>query len=253
MSWSNAEIEQLRRLSASGKLFYSEIAERMNNNPVNVRYMARRLKLPPSSRSRMGEWNRKHAHLREKVMTYFLTHSWEETRKRFSLTRSELKSLFTAGYRDPKFAHLRKDTRRKDEWTVEEMLFLLRHAGVREREWIAQKINRSCARNIKERMRSWNAATKHLNGMPLSWARQFWPADPLWNRLLTKAGPSGGEGIWRFQIIPWHECLRLSRMYPTPVEIRSGIRTMVRFQEFIHGLRSGAWIRRRLCAAIREK
>ena len=37
----------------------------------------------------------KHAHLRGPVFLYFLNHTWDETRDKFKLTDSELKSLFS--------------------------------------------------------------------------------------------------------------------------------------------------------------
>lgn len=253
MSWTQSELTQLKRLVAKNTLLCTEIADRMGKPVVNVRYMVRKLGLNRPARHRIGEWNRKHAHLREKALRYFLTHTFEETRLYLGLTKSELKSLFTYAYRDQNLKHIRKDTRRRDAWTLDETLFLLRHAGIREREWIAKKLNRSCARNIKERMQKWNAATKHLNGMPLSWARLLWPQDPLERRIRTKAGPSGGDGIWRFQILPWAECLRLSRRYPTALEVKACIRGMLRFQKFIHQTDSSAWVTRRIKMAVRAR
>jgi hypothetical protein len=248
--WKSEKEAELIRWLKTEQFTNAEIALKMGLNVNQITTKANSLGyINPVYRKRIT----KHAHLREKVMTYFLTHTSEETRVRFGLTQSEIKSLFTVGYRDPRFSHLRKDSRRKDAWTLEETLFLLRHAGIRERGWIAKKINRSTARNIKERMQKWGAATKHLNGMPLSWARQFWPNDLLESRIHTKAGPSGGTGIWRFQIIPWHECLRLSRKYPTAVEICAGIRAMVRFQEFIYGTKSSVSIRRHINAAVEAR
>jgi hypothetical protein len=248
--WNLKTEAELIQFVRTGQYTYGEIAKKMGLNKNQIATKSCHLGLTnPTYQKRIT----KHAHLREPVMTYFLTHSWEDTRLRFKLTSSELKSLFTVGYRDPKFTHLRKDTRRKDEWTLEETLFLIRNSGIRERLWIAKKLNRSTARNIKERMQKWNASTKYLNGMPLSWAREFWPKDALDRRIRTKAGPSGGKGIWRFQIFPWHECLRLSKKYPTKPEIKAGIRSMVRFQEFIYGTRSKGWIKRKINQSLGEK
>lgn len=201
----------------------------------------------------MSHFNSKHSHLREPVMTYFLTHTWEETLKKFKLTQSELKSLFSAGYRDPKLKHLRKDTRRKDPWTLEEMLFLIQNAGIRERAWIAKKLNRAGARNIKERMRSWNAATKFLNGMPITWAATLWPNAKLPAPIRTLAGPTGNNNQFCFRILSWQTCKSLSMRYPTPPEIRAGIQAMYKFQSFIYRTNSSAWIRRKINASLKLK
>jgi hypothetical protein len=181
-----------------------------------------------------------------------MTHTYEETQEHFKLTRGELKSIFTVGYRDPKLAHLRKDTRRKDSWSVEEMLFAIRHAGIRERNWIAMKLKRgNSGVVIKEKFQKWNASTKHLHGMPLNWALSLWPHAEFSNKIRTKAGPSGNEGVWRFQLIPWADCLKYSRTYSTPPAIRSGIRAMLRFQQFIFRTQSPSVIRRKINQSLK--
>ena len=253
MSWTQSELTQLKRLVAKNTLLCTEIADRMGKPVVNVRYMVRKLGLNRPARHRIGEWNRKHAHLREKALRYFLTHTFEETRLYLGLTKSELKSVFTYAYKDQSLKHIRKDTRRRDAWTLDETLFLLRHAGIREREWIAKKLNRSCARNIKERMQKWNAATKYLNGMPLSWARTLWPNANLPEPIRTKAGPSGDKGKFRFKLLSWQACLALSNKYPTPPEVRSGVRAMYKYQCFIYRTKSPAWIRRKINESLRQR
>lgn len=242
---TDQEKATLKRLNREHPTWwFSDIAKEMGKSPASVRYNARGLGL--KSKGRKGGWNSKHKHLAKPVFEFFLTHTWEETQKHFNLTASELKSLFTTGYKNPKLAHLRKDKRRKDKWSLEEMLFLLQHAGIRERGWIAKKLKRGCATNIKERLQKWNAASKHLNGMPVSWALQLWPKIPLKVRIRTQAGPSGGAGIWRFCIIPWHDCLQLSQRYPTSPVIVSGIRGMIQFQQFVFQTQSQGLIRRKI-------
>ena len=248
VSWTEKEIRELRRHCAKGTLFLSEIAELMGRNRSTVQYMAKKLGIYKAQKKRYGEWNVKHAHLRKAVMTYFLDHSCEETRKEFKLTQSELKSLMTVAYRDPSLAHLRKDTRRKDPWTLEETLFVLKHSGVMPREWIAGRLGRSGARNLKERMAKWNAGTKWLNGMPFAWAKALWPeAQP--KSIKTEAGPSH----FKFRIVTWHDALDLSKTYKTPPEIKSCLRSMVRFQEFIHQTQSRAAIKRRFTKALSQE
>lgn len=256
MNWTKAEDKTLTRLATNSDKFLSEIAEILGKKPQAVRYRARTLGLKASSasRRRIGQWNTKHAHLREKCLRYFLTHTFEETREHFGLTDSEMKSLFTVAYRDPRLAHLRKDTRRKDEWTHEETLFLIRHAGIRERNWIGKRLNRGGQRNIKERMQKWNAATKYLNGMPKAWASELWGPGVGANRFIqTKAGPTANSGSFRFRIIPWHDALRISKTRETPVEVKASIRAMAKFQEFIFQTKSAAKIRREIVRCLEAK
>ena len=247
--WDPKKEAELIRWVNSKRYTYPEIAQKMGLKKNQIATKANHLGLKNPAYLRRVT---KHAHLRQIVMTYFLTHSWEETRVRFRLTSPELKSLFTVGYRDPKYSHLRKDTRRKDPWTLEEMLFLIRHAGIRERSWIAKKLNRGCGTNIKERLQKWNASSKHLNGMPATWAIQLWGSAFSERRIRTKAGPSGGNDMWRFQILPWQDCLKLSEQYSTDEIIKAGIRAMVKFQKFIFNTESASVIRRKINQSTKE-
>jgi len=245
VSWTERDEAELRRHCAEGKLLLREIAALLGKKVGSVGYHARKLGIYKTPAGRQGEGKRKHKHLRRAAFTFFLTHSFEETAEKFSLTKTQLKSLMSVCYKDPEFSHLRKDTRRKDPWSLEEMLFLLRFSGVQPRSWIAKSLDRSGARNIKERMQGWNASTKWLNGMPLAWAKTLWPeADPP--SFKTEAGPT----YFKFRIVTWHDAAILAGKYKTPPEIKACIRAMVRFQEFIHGTRSKAAIKRRFTTAL---
>src|SRR3982751_1082526 len=175
---------ELIRLSKTGNYFYSDIAKRLGEKDTTIRYRAKQLGLPsaPAFNLKTGQWNRKYSErLIEDVMTYFTEHTQSETEKRFGLTSRQFRSIFTNGYKIEKFAHLRKDTRRKDAWTIDEWLFLVRHAGLLERHVIGEKLKRSKKGGyhvVKDRMRSaGGGSSKFLNGMPLRWCYDLWPED----------------------------------------------------------------------------
>lgn len=251
MSWTKAEIEKLKELAGTRKYFYSEIAQILKKGPNLVRHQARRLGLPKSTR-KMGEWNSKHAHLREAVMKYFVTHSWEDTRKHFGLKSRELKSLFTVAYRDPNLAHLRKDKRRHDGWTLEEKLFLIRHSGIIPRKEISRRLKRGGFHSIKEELSRLNSNSKFMNGIPLSWYIDIFDRLPDYS-IKTKAGPTGGKrGNFHFKLVPWVECERqLGKTRVNPV-YRDAIRAMARFQRWIHQTDCDAAIKRRLRMGVRD-
>jgi hypothetical protein len=237
-AWTAAERQELVNMVLSGTLTYPEIGERLRRPSWSVQCESQR----------MGMRNKayvirktKHKHLREPVMRYFLTHTRDETAKKFRLTESEFKSLFTVGYRDPKLAHLRKDTRVKAPWTLDELLFVIRHAGLRPRSWMGKKLGRGGARVIKERLKTFNSGTKWLNGMPKKWAEELW-GDGCAQGLKTDAGPTGGNGRknsnFHFIIVPWVECERLARKHGTPEQVRGAVRAMAKFQRWVHGTKS---------------
>ena len=259
MSWTQDETDELIRLSKEGGLFYSEIAQRLGKNAKTVRWKARRLGLDMTRpEGRNGEWNRKHVHLRESAMKYFMTHSAEATAEHFHLTKSEFKSLLYYAYKDPSLARLRKDRRRKDSWTLKETLFLLRCAGIQPRKWIASKLNRGGLHSVKEQLDRLNSRSKFLNGVPRSWLLQILDPKLVPAGIKTKAGPTGCPrrgSDFRFLVVPWTDCARLARRYPKrfPPEMRSIIRAMAKFQRWIHGTGSDAVVTRRIRKILKEE
>jgi DNA-binding MarR family transcriptional regulator len=254
-SWTYGELRELVRLAKSGEVLNKDIAARFGVKPAAVSYKLKRLGIKNTAIQKIyGKWNAKHAHLREKVMTYFLTHTWDETAKKFGLTKSELKSLFTVAYRDPKLARLRKDTRNHAEWTTDDYLFAVRRSGVLPREYIGRKLGRGGARVIKERFKKFNSATKYMNGMPLTWATELWGAGAVHGLdLKTLAGPYSSKSDFRFRIIPWTTCLEVSKSNRTAPNVRKMIRAMAKFQLWIHDVGDRKWITRKLRGILDEQ
>lgn len=252
--WTASEIKELRRLVKKDDLFYVEIAPKLKRKVVEVARKAREIGLAAPAQHRIGRWNEKHAHLREAVFRFYLKHTFEECQKKFKLTKSELKSLFTAGYKIDALAHLRKDTRRHDEWTLGEWLFMIRHCGIRERRWIALKLKRGndTGRVIKERLKkSGGGSTRYLNGMPRSWASVFWPIDLVPKGIKTKAGAHGPGKICQTVLIPWVEVERLSKAFVTDETVRACIRAMATFQRFIFRSPNAKLIRKRIESSLK--
>ena len=236
MAWKQAEVDQLRSLAASGDLFYTEIAAQLNRPVQSVRWKARQLGLGQGGSERVGQWNSKHRHLRREVMEYFVTHSAEETRLEFGLSDSEFKSLTTICYRLPEYAHLRKEVRTHNRWTVDELLFLLRHSGLQQREWIAEKIQRGSRRVIKEKLQSLGINSKTLNGMTIGRFRDVFGIRPA-AAIAGKGGPGRSGLPTFFRIVPWVVVeAELERGTITaPEAFGIVVRSMAAFQRWIHG------------------
>lgn len=181
----------------------------------------------------------KHKHLREPVMRFFLNHTAEETMKKFKLTPSEFKSIFTVGYMDPKLKHLRKDRRNKDRWSEKHYKILLQSAGILPRREIARRIKKgneiSC---IKERLSKLRVASKTVNGITLTQYREAFGCDPDFY-IQTKAGPTRGRfghGRTHFKIIPWvymDEMIKKKKL-KAPKLTKQLIESMALFQNWIH-------------------
>lgn len=238
--WTDEEIKKLKHLSTKN-LFYTEIAKELGRDAVSVRHKAKSIGIQSTQervKGRFGKWNSKHSHLRKAVMTYFLNHTWGETREHFGLTQSELKSIFTVGYRLPQFKHLRKETRDHSPWTADQLKTLLRYSGLRPREFVAKKIGRGNAKScIKERLMKLGIASRNLQGLTLSQFRQLFGKDPRFY-LQTDAGPNGGLKTslpTRWKIVPWvwlDREIGADRL-KTKKEIRIFINARARFQDWI--------------------
>lgn len=172
-------------------------------------------------------------------MKYFVTHTWEETKEKFGLTQSELKSIFTVGYRLPEFKHLRKETRDHSPWSVKQLSFLLRHTGLRPRKWIAEQIGRGNEVCIKERMQTLGLASRNMQGLTLSQFREAFGCEPDFY-LQTDAGPDGGPKAslpTRWKIVPWvwlDRELKEKRL-KTVRELRMLISARAMFQDWVFG------------------
>ena len=235
--WGRGHDWELARQVSEGRLFYTEIAEAMGMSVHTVRYHARRLKLPRfPARGRLGEKNVKHKHLAYAAFVYYLTHTAEETARRFKLAPNEFRSLRSAGYRDKSLKHLRKEKRKRTPWSTRELLFLLRHAGLRPRKWIAGKLKRGNATCMKERLQALGVCSRTINSITLSQFQQAFGERPAFY-LMTDAGPGRNGTPTYFKIVPWawlDKELKAGRLKTAPV-FRDLVATMALFQNWIHG------------------
>ena len=206
--YSQEQLKEIISLAQSGDILNKDIAEKFGRKPASISFILKKHGIKNQACKKViGKWNIKHAHLREKVMTYFLNHSQEQTMKRFKLTKSELKSLMTIGYRLPEFKHLRKETRRHDAWSTKEYKTLLRYSGLKSRDWIAKKLNRGGENGIKDRLDLLGISSVTLNGITISKFREAFGKDPKFF-LQTQAGPkrqlkSKGNSCSYYKIVPW--------------------------------------------------
>jgi hypothetical protein len=240
--WTPDDERRLRKLLRNKRLFVSEIAGELGRKPHDVRYKLRTMGIDVRARAkatgRMGQWNVKHAHLRMKVMTYFLTHSIAETMKKFGLSLTELKSLQTTAYQDEKYDHLRKEYRRHDTWSHRDVLFFLRHAGLQPRLWIALKLRRGgTMHSVKDKVRRFSMNTRYMNGLPQRLARELLGHDDI-EGIKVKAGPTG-EGVdCRPLLVPWVSLYsKARRTEGFPPHLLGSLRAMSRFQKKVHGTR----------------
>lgn len=232
-NWTEHELLRLKALIRAGKTNV-EIAKILGRPKSGVQIKSYRYYGGNPNYMRLKT---KHTHLRRPVLTYFLNHTWDETRDRFGLTNSELKSVFSAGYKMRQFKHLRKETRDHSAWSKAQLVFLLKHAGLRPRKWVAEQIGRGNQVCIKERLQALGLSSRTLQGITLSQFRLAFGRDPDFY-LQTDAGPDGGLKTampTRWKIIPWvwlDQEIKLGRL-KTAKEMRLLISSRAMFQEWI--------------------
>lgn len=252
MRWTDKDTEYLKARLSDKTVFMSEIAFDLGKKSNQVRYHARKLGWSGKQNYRKSEWNIKYnLDLVKQVMDYFLLHSKNETMKHFELSSKSFKSIMERGYKRKEFSHMRKDNRRKDPWSFDEELFVIRHAGVVPSDWIAKKLSRATGRNIKERLKNkMNAKSEWLNGMPYSLAKETWPNDKSLLKLSikTEAGPTH----FKFRVIQWHDAFALAKKHNADETTLACLDSLRKFAEFIHGTKSKGAIKRRFGKAISE-
>ncbi len=236
-NWTPEELMHLGNLIHAG-LTNKEIASEMGKSVAAISIKARRVwNGNPNYRKNIT----KHKHLHEPLLKYYLNHSAEECQRKFNLTKSEFKSCLTYAYKKPELKHLRKDTRRRDAWTAKEYRFLLAHAGLMPRNWIARKLNRGGHLGIKDRLDLLGISSQNLNGLTISKFRILFNQDPRFY-LQTKAGPqrktkSRANSASYYKIIPWvwiDQEIKAKRLQ-APEMYQKMIASMAMFQEWIHG------------------
>lgn len=182
----------------------------------------------------------KHKHLRKDVMTYFLDHSQDECIDKFGISKSEFKSIMTVGYRDQNLSHLRKDKRRRDAWSSEELRFLLKWSGVISRDEINSILKRgNSSIVIKEKLQKLNLCSKNVNGLTFSQFKKLFKSEPIYY-LKTCAGNPGPSGCFsdsRWKLVPWcHiEEMLVSGFVKHSESIVLYIMAMAKFQRWVHG------------------
>ena len=181
----------------------------------------------------------KHRHLHKEALIAYQNNNFNEAAKELNLTLSEMKSCLSLAYKDPKLKHIRKDSRRKDKWTSEQLIKMLQMIGLRPRNAIAKKIKRDNERVVKEKLQHLGLKyPKYLNGLTLSRYREIFGVEPQFY-IQTDAGPGNGPGdhiATFFKIVPWvyiQDQIMSGELRP-PQIIKQWIKIMSDFQEWIH-------------------
>jgi len=226
--WDHEKEKELIRLVSLNRYTYPEISKMLKLSIESIRNKGQHLGLKNTVYSKNKTVTK---HLRKPVMKYFLNHTWDQTKNHFNLRDSQLKTIFTIGYRDPKLKHLRKDKRRKDPWSKEELLLFLKYSGLLPRTEIAKKLNRGTKESIKEMLAKNRLHSKNINGLPERLANVIMPIGGI----KTFAGAQGKSGKCCIRLVLW-TVLYDAIKYITNIDItlKYAIRAMARFQKWVY-------------------
>lgn len=235
--WIKSDEQELIRLCNEGNKLTKEIATQFGRAPNTISTKLKKMGITnKGANQNPGKWNCKYEDIREKVFIYFLTHSKEECLKKFKLNEKQFKSIMTNGYKRPELMHYRKETRDHSPWTTRQLKTLLQNAGLKDRNWIANKIKRGNAHScIKERLEKLGVASRTLNGMTMtSYISMFGKRPKAF--ILTKAGPRSGACKTPFKIVPWIQVKKdlKSGYAKTTAQLELYVEAMSMFQLWIH-------------------
>lgn len=244
------ELEQkLISLSSTGQYTYKEISALIGKNPSAVAQKAFELGIKNDVYLKRIS---KHAHLREKVIKFFQTHSAKETCYKFKLTYSEFKSCITAAYKDGSLKKYRKDKRVRRPWTHKERTFLIERLGLRERRWIAKKLKRSKTsyHTVKEELCRLGVSHKQFHGLSAEPAALLFGDSISEYFITTKAGP-GPQ--FRLKIIPWVTIERLSKEHNLDAFWQSTFALQAKLQRWIYRAKTERQVVSKIKRIIGEK
>lgn len=194
----------------------------------------------------------KHKHkkrdLYSKCLKYFQNHSFKDTAKKFDLTLNELKSVMSYAYQKENLAHIRKDRRRKDPWSVAEYRKLIQMSGLVQRKTIGKALKRAKGyQGIKDRLALLKLKSRNVNGLTYSQYLEIFDKKPEFY-IKTNAG----SGNTRILLIPWVYFTK-KKLKGQPLFIQKMIESMILFQKWSHGTNSRKVILKKMQRLVNAK
>lgn len=225
-NFTEKEYLQIKQLIKDGNT-YVQIAKELNRSVCSINVFCRKKNI----RSKYIKLITKSKPSKKlEIATYFLNHSQKETCEKFNITENNFKSIMTLFYRIDKFKNIRKDKRNHNKWSLNESIIFAKYSGLISRDSIAKKLNRGSFHSIKEHMKRIGTKSKYINGIPYSML-EYWGIDEKY-KIRTKACSGARSGTFHQIIIPWVSlAIEIDKI---PEEFKDAIRSMAKFQMYIH-------------------
>lgn len=189
--------------------------------------------------------------LKAQVIELYRSHSAREVAKIVGLSYGQVQGILDVARRNGVIPKMFKDKRDKTPWGSRELLALSRMVGLISSEEVAKRLNRSSARNIKERMRvSFNSKQKFLHGMPRSWVLEVFGDEFLDRQIETTAGPRSEVCSWRFKITLWVDLQHMGYAVGVSESFQTCLNALARFQYFLWQSHSPDEIRNKIKGVI---
>lgn len=217
-----------------------EIADVMGLKDGCVRYHANRLGYPASKRVlKRDHFNRVVKYSDQvKIFKFFQSgNSVDETLKKFNISKSRFKSICTVLYKKEDLKVFRKDNRKKDVWNIDEKIELLRFCGLKDRNWVANRLGRGTHESVKEELSRIGIGSRYVNGLTKSQCNLIFDFEMVPSKYVIKT--DAGPRDFKFILIPWVviEDIILKNRLKIKYEVVKCIKIMSIFQKWIHGTR----------------
>jgi hypothetical protein len=220
--WTKEKIDKVRSM-VNAKVPLEEVSIHFDTTPCALKSLCslNKIKL---------KYKFKYTHIYEKVLNYYIINGKDAAKKKFNLDEKSFNNCYETAIK--KFPQ-RRDTRRKDPWSLKDLLFMLRKSGFISREAINNKIKRGKNyRVVKEKLKLLKiSSSRTVNGLTLKTAVNYF-GDLDFSPIKTKACPEGFEMI----LVTWSDLYKNIK-YKRKIDpnIKKCVKTMALFQKFIHG------------------
>lgn len=233
--WDMVEVSKMRSIFLKDKCTIDELAQKMGRSKKSVERKLNHLGLKRSSE----EYIRYNEDFKETVVAYYYTTNRKETCERFNISENVLEGFLTRRKRKLNIT----TTTRKNEWTTDETLYMLRYIGLKPLSYIAQQMGRTESA-LYSHIRRRGYRLSYVNGLPKE----------LFDKIFVRTSDMAFMRNFEGEIfIPW------TTFEDNLDKITNGdefqviiVRSMAKFQRFLHGAKNNQEIKELLWLKIEE-
>jgi hypothetical protein len=135
---------------------------------------------------------------------------------------------------------------------------LIKHLGIKSREWIAARLERGTMQSVKCQMDTMGLRARkdggtYFHGLSLKLAKELFGDIPESSVIRTTAGPKNDMINFNFILVPWVVVYGLAKRAKASDEVLECLRVISKFQMRLYGTRSKIATVKAIAALARKK